>query len=252
MKRKLIWGLGGLVVLIVVAVVAILFLFKSTGSASVEDAVADFQADASFAAAPAAGAPAPGVYVYTVTGDESVGRDQLGISRSVTGEAPFIVKTIDGGYETELRYSSDHTEWVRYAVGADGASATWGQSEVKALGIGEVRPREWSPPPLRIPSDLTVGSTWSGTYKSGTLDIAIDAEVLREDVVDVDGVQVPVVVVEAVQAIDGEYSGPRTEEFWVDPATNLVVRYVISSSLEGPIDFSIDAEHTLTTLTPQL
>lgn len=251
MGRKLAWIGGGALVLVIVAVGVLWFLLQSSGAATIETALEDFAADPAAAAEPVDGAPAPGVYTYAVTGDERISRSSLGISRSVAGEAPFIIKTVDGGYETELRYSQDHTEWVRYAVRDDGASATWGQSEVKALGIGELRPREWEPQPLRLPTDPEVGDAWAGSYKSGTLDVDIASSILREDSVEIEGAQVPVVVIESVQTISGAYSGGRTEEFWLDPETDLVVRYKITSDLEGPIDFSITADHTLTSLTPR-
>ena len=251
MGRRLAWVGGGLAALIVLAVAVLWFLLQTSGAASVDDALEDFASYPDLASAePMDGAPAPGVYTFQVTGEERIGRGSLGISRSVSGEAPFIIRTTDDGYETELRYSADHTEWVRYAVGEEGTTSTWGQSEVKALGIGELRPREWDPPPLRFPAQPAVGDSWSGTYKSGTLDVAIDGSVLREDKVEIGGESVPVVVIESVQSISGAYSGPRTEEFWIDPERNLIVRYTIASDLEGPIDFSITADHVLTSLTP--
>lgn len=251
MGRKLAWIGGGALVLIVVAVGVLWFLLQSSAAATVDEAIEDFAGEPASARTPVEGAPAPGVYTYTVTGDERIARGSLGISRSVSGEAPLIIRSVEGGYETELRYSQDHTEWVRYAVADDGASATWGQSEVKALGIGELRPREWEPQPLRLPADAAVGDSWSGSYKSGELDVDIASSVLREDVVAVEGTDVPVVVIESTQEIAGTYSGARTEEFWLDPATDLVVRYTITSDLEGPIDFGITADHTLTSLTPR-
>ena len=251
MGRKFAWFGGGAVALIAVAVGVLWVLLQSSGAATVDNALEDFTAAPAAAAEPLDGAPVPGVYTYAVTGDERISRGALGISRSVTGEAPFIIRTVDGGYETELRYSQDHTEWVRYAIRDDGASAIWGQSEVKALGIGDRRPREWEPQPLRLPTNPEVGDTWAGSYKSGTLDIDIASDILREDRIEIDGAQVPVVVIESVQTIRGVYAGGRTEEFWLDPETDLVVRYKIRSDLEGPIDFSIAADHTLTSLTPQ-
>lgn len=251
MGRKVAWIAGGVLVLVVVAVGVLWVLLQSSPAATVDEAIEDFGREPASARAPVRGAPEPGVYTYTVTGEERIARGSLGISRSVAGEAPLIIRSLDGGYETELRYSQDHTEWVRYAVGDDGASATWGQSEVKALGIGELRPREWEPPPLRLPADPEVGDSWSGSYKSGELDVDISSSVLRDDAVPVEGAQVPVVVIESTQEIAGAYSGARTEEFWLDPVSNLVVRYTITSDLEGPIDFAITADHTLTSLTPR-
>lgn len=250
MGRKLAWIGGGALILIAAGVGILWFLLQSSGAATIDAAVDDFTADLAAAAEPVDGAPMPGVYMYAVTGDERISRSSLGISRSVSGEAPLIIRSTADGYETELRYSQDHTEWVRYAIGDGGASATWGQSEVKALGIGDRRPREWQPQPLRLPLDPSVGDAWSGSYKSGTLDVDIASSVLREDVVEIEGQEVPVMVIESTQNITGTYSGGRTEEFWLDPGTDLVVRYKITSGLEGPIDFAITADHTLMSLTP--
>jgi hypothetical protein len=97
----------------------------------------------------------------------------------------------------------------------------------------------------------TVGQTWSGDHRSGDLDVRIESRVEREDVVDVAGESVPVVVVRSTQMISGEYDGTRTEHFWYSPADNLVVRYQIDSSVDGPVDLDFTADQRLESLTPQ-
>jgi hypothetical protein len=192
------------------------------------------------------------VYEYAVEGDESLSRGPISVSRDLPDRAPMILRHTDIGYETEIRYSGDHVEWVRYRLAGRGASATWGQTKVGASGFATTRPREWTPAPLRLPFAPEVGDTWDGDYDSGGLAVRIESEVTREDTVNVGGESVEVIVIESTQAVEGEYSGSRREQFYYSPDTGLVVRYVIESDLEGPVDLRFDADQTLVSTEPVL
>lgn len=249
MTRKITIGLVALVAVVIVAGIAFFFLAGRSSSAGIEDAVADLQAENLTARPAEPGLPAQGVYELSVTGSETISRGPVKVNRKLPGTAPMIVRHITNGYETEFRYSSVHIEWVRYGLAEDGASATWGQSEISA-GVTTTRPRDWTPPPLRIPLEPQVGDTWEGDYESGDLGVRIESRVDREDTVDVAGEPVDVVVIDSTQKVTGEYNGSRREQFFYAPEYGLLVRYVIESDLKGPVNFSYEVDQTVTSLEP--
>lgn len=247
-----------IVILSLIAIVAIVgvagFLFyraaSSASGESIDAALADFRAEPSTASPAAPGLPGAGVYELAVEGSETIGRSALSITRELPSAAPLIIRHTPTGFETESRYSDQHTEWVRYGLGADGASAIWAQTKVSAGTVGRTQPRDWTPPPLRLPRAPEVGQRWGGDYRSGSLEVTIANEVLREDAVAVGGESVPVMVIESIQTIAGEYDGERTELFWYSPETGLVPRYQIDSSLDGPVNLDFTVDQTLRSLTP--
>ena len=249
MKRKIIIGIVALIAVVVVAGASVFFLAGRTSESGIADAVADLKAESITPRAPAPGLPQQGVYQLEVKGSETISRGPAKINRDLPETAPMIIRHTKNGYETEFRYSSGHTEWVRYRIGDDGASATWGQSEISA-GVTTKRPRNWSPSPLRLPLSPKVGDTWEGDYKSGELGVRIESRVDREDTVTVAGEPVAVVVIESTQSVEGEYNGSRREQFYYSPDTGLLVRYVIESDLKGPVNFSYDVDQTVTSLEP--
>jgi hypothetical protein len=253
MSRRVIVISVGAVVAVLVGLVAVFFFLASSSSASsIAGAAEDLSSEERVARDPEPGLPAQGVYELVVTGSETLSRGPISVKRDLPDRAPMIVRHTDIGYETEIRYSSDHVEWVRYRLAGPGASATWAQTKVGATGVSTTRPREWSPPPLRLPMDVAVGDTWEGDYKSGDLAVRIESEALREDTVTVGGQSVDVIVIESTQTVEGEYSGSRREQFFYSTESGLVVRYVIESDLDGPVDLRFDADQALASLEPLL
>jgi hypothetical protein len=253
MSRKVfLISAGAIVGLLAVLVVLFLVLASNSSESSVTDAVEDLDSEGRVARAQEPGLPAQGVYEYSVIGKETLSRGPISVNRDLPDRAPMIVRHTDLGYETEIRYSSDHVEWVRYRLAGRGASATWAQTKVGATGVSTTRPREWTPPPLRLPFDVEVGDTWEGDYDSGGLAVRIESEALRNDIVTVADQPVDVIVIESTQAVEGEYSGSRREQFYYSTETGLIVRYVIESDLDGPVDLSFEADQTLVSLEPVL
>jgi hypothetical protein len=245
-------GIIAVVVILVIVIGGFLF-YRAASDAeeeSVDVALEEFRAENPATAAPAPGLPAMGVYDLAVTGEESISRGPISITRTLPERAPLIIRYQPQGYETESRYSDQHTEWVRYDLRADGAYADWAQTKVSAAAVSRTQPRDWHPQPLRLPVAPRVGQTWAGDYRSGDLRVRIESEVLRRDTVAVGQESVPVAVIRSTQTISGEYDGTRTEHFWYAPASALVARYQIESSLDGPVDLDFTADQTLTSLTP--
>ena len=129
MKRKIIIGIAAAVGLLIVAGVVLFFLAGRTSPSGIEDAIEDLRAENRAPRAPEPGLPTQGVYELSVIGSERISRGPVKVNRDLPTTAPMIVRHTDSGYETEVRYSTDHAEWVRYRLAGRGASATWGPVE---------------------------------------------------------------------------------------------------------------------------
>lgn len=250
MTRILLIGTAAL--LVVIAVGGVLF-WRTLGESDpvlAADALAEYR-ESPTPGPPAPGLPAPGVYEYRVTGTERLSRGPLDVERDLPDLAPMIVRHRDDGYETDLRYSEQHTELSRYEFRGDGSFVTFARTVVGAAGINTTRDREWTPPLLRLPLGTEVGREWGGPYAAGDLELRIENEILRMEMVDVGGTPVEAAVIESRQDVTGGFTGRRVETFWYSPPRGLVVRYTIESSLDGDTDFDIAADQTLESLTPQ-
>jgi hypothetical protein len=240
---------------VIVAVVVAGFLFwrtlDDTDPVKVSDALAEYR-ESPTPGAPRPGLPAAGVYEYRVTGSERLARGPISIDRTLPEIAPMIVRRTGDGYETDVRYSEDHTELSRYDLRPQGAFVTFARTVVSIPLTTTTRDREWTPPLLRLPLRPEVGQRWGGPFTAGDLELQIRTQVVRRETVEAGGRTVrDVFVIRSRQAITGEYTGARTETFWYSPRTGLIVRYAIDSELNGPTDFDITAEQALRSLTPQ-
>lgn len=251
MRRPLL--IVGAVVIVAIVVAGFLFwrTLDDTDPVTSSDAVSEYRENPTPGRA-GPGLPAPGVYEYGVTGTERLSRGPIDIQRDLPVLAPMLVRHVGGGYETDLRYSQDHTELSRYDLRPQGSFVTFARTVIGTTGISTTRDREWTPPLLRFPLRPKVGQDWGGPYTAGDLTLQIENTVLRLETADVGGTAVDdVFVLESKQDVTGEYSGTRTETFWYSPSTGMVVRYTIESSLDGPTDLDITAEQTLRSLAPQ-
>lgn len=251
-RRNVLIALGILAVILVVGGVIFGQRLGEADPVTASDALTEYRESPSQGRG-GTGLPAPGVYEYAVTGSERLARGPVSVSRTLPDVAPMIVRHLDGGYETDLRYSDAHTELSRYDLREEGAYVTFARTVVKTSVSTTTRDREWSPPLLRLPLRPRVGQEWGGPFTAGDLRLQIENEVLRREPLEIGGEAVDdVFVIESRQRITGEYTGERTETFWYSPSTGLVVRYAIESELDGPTDFDITAEQTLRSLTPQV
>jgi hypothetical protein len=249
-KGYILIGVGVLVVVLVVGGFLFWRTLDDTEPVTASDALAEYRESPTPGQA-GPGLPAPGVYEYDVTGSEQLARGPVSIDRGLPAIAPMLVRHLDGGYETDLRYSDAHTELSRYDLRPAGAFVTFARTVVKTPVTTTTRDREWTPPLLRFPAVPKVGEAWGGAFTAGDLELQIESEVLRREPVQVGGRPVNAFVIEHRQDITGEYTGERTETFWYSPSRGMVVKYTIESTLDGPTNFDITAEQTLRSLTPQ-
>jgi hypothetical protein len=224
----------------------------SSTAASEDSAISAFRERAGAAGAEARpGVPAPGVYRYAQTGSETAGAGPLSVSRDLPAEALYIVTPIAGGYHEDLRHSEEHVEEVRFKVDGTGSHAVWRRTKVTFVGVGTDEADDVTPPSLEHPAKLKVGTAWDGTYSQGDLDVSFDAKVTGKTSVTLDGRRVKAFVIRTVSDFSGSATGRRTDELWWAPSLALPVRWTIDMTTGGGSDFTIDADLTLTSGTPQ-
>lgn len=224
----------------------------SSTPADANTAVADFRASgAAEAAATRPGVPAPGVYRFRQSGEESAGTGPLTISRPFPDQALYIVRPIAGGYHEDLRMSAEHVEEVRFRVDRAGSHALWRRTKVTFAGIGEDDRNDVTPPSLDHPSDLKVGRTWGGRYASGPMTVDFSARVVGKETVDVGGTRVPAFVVRMQSEFEGPTSGSRTDVFSWAPSLSLPVRWSIEQTTTGDAEFEMEAQLELESAVPQ-
>jgi hypothetical protein len=173
------------------------------------------------------------------------------VSRSFPDEAVYIVRPIAGGYHEDLRMSEEHVEEVRFRVDRAGSHALWRRTKITFAGIGEDDRNDVTPPSLDHPSDLSVGRTWSGRYRSGPMTVDFTAGVTGKETATVDGKRVPVFVIRMQSEFEGPTSGSRTDTFDWAPSLSLPVRWSIQQSTTGEAEFDMDATLELESAVPQ-
>lgn len=223
---------------------------SSSTAADQTDAVAEFRAKGVSDAAPAPGAPAPGVYTFRTSGSESAGSGVLSASRPLPPEAIYIVTPIAGGYHEDLRISEEHVEEARFSVSEVGTSATWRRTKITFLGIGEDDRSDVTPAALDHPATLPPGRSWKGRYSLGDIDVSYRGRVVGAETAQVDGASVPVVVIRTDARFSGSTTGTRTDVVRWAPSVNLPVTWSIDQKTGGEADYSISADLELVSTTP--
>lgn len=249
-KKVILTSIAGLVVVAVGVGAYVYTTLDDQTEQGVDSVLADFRKDRPPDAPARDGLPKQGVYPISVIGEETIKSGPLTVDRTLPAQASMIVRHRADGFETEARYSAEHVEIARYGFTNDGTVLTFAITKLKVGPTSTTRERAWTPVLLRFPADSAPGKTWGGAYKSGDLDLTITAKALPDATVTVAGEAVRTDVFEFVQDVKGEFTGSRTETFWYSPEQDLVVRYKIDSSLDGPTDLDFAADQTLTSLTP--
>ena len=250
MKRKIMIGIGVLLLAVIGVGAYIFTTLDDQDEAKAVDVVAEFRKSKQPDQPARDGLPKQGVYTYTVTGKERIQRG-IEISRTIPANAVALVRHHDGGFEMETRFSEQHVELARFELAPEGAYLTRAVTTIVAGPIKTVRDREWKPKLLRLPV-ADAAKVWGGNYTAGDLTLNVKARFLPDETVTVGGTAVDVKVVEFVQKITGDFTGDRTETFWYSPKTGLIIRYKIDSTLEGATDFDFTADQTLESLEPQV
>jgi hypothetical protein len=215
-----------------------------------ESALRDFRASGSEGARPGRGVPAPGVYTYLQSGSERGGAGPLSVGRSLPDRARYVVTAAPGGYAEELDMSEEHIEGLRVRVGPKGSREVSRRTDVTFAGIGRDDRRDLTPPPLRMPRALPVGARWSSSYHAGPLPVSSRSEVVRAEVVEIDGRRFATRVIRSDAVTGGVHPGTRIDTMWWSPALSLPLRWDIDMRIRGIVRLDTHATLTLESVTP--
>lgn len=247
------WRVVGVLVL-VAAVVGGLWAWdraRSSTPVSVEDALRAYREAGGDDGGPATpGIPRPGVYTYLQEGSERGGAGPVSLSRELPARARYVVTPAPGGYLEELDISEEHVEATRLRVGPRATREVARRTEVTFLGVGRDDRRDLEPPPARLVRPLTVGRTWTSTYRAGSLPVTTRAEVLRAEVVEIGGARYAARVIRTVGDTGGTHPGRRTDTIWWSPALALPLRWEIAMDIGGPVTLRTRATLVLESVLP--
>ena len=213
-------------------------------------ALADYRARGVTDTTPIPGAPAPGVYRYRATGNESAGSGVISAERPLPAQAVYIISPIAGGYHEDLRLSEEHIEEARYAVSDTAVTALWRRTKITFLGIGTDDRTDVTPPSVDHPTRFTVGRTWGGAYALGETGVTYRGTVVSKGTATLDGATIPVVVLRTESTFTGPTPGTRTDLIQWSPDLSLPVTWAITQKTGGSSEFAIDAKLTLESGTP--
>lgn len=197
------------------------------------------------------GAPRPGVYVYSVEGEETAGAGPAHVTRALPGRAPMIARLAPGGYETELRLSEEHLEGFSYRLVPAGTRTVASRTKLTFLGIGQDDRRDMRPPPLRLPATFRAGQTWRDTYRAGSLVIRVRSRVVRSATVRLGGRSIPCWVVRITSDTEGTHPGTRVETLWWSPPLGLALRRTDDLQVGGVFSLKERATMRLLSATPR-
>jgi hypothetical protein len=180
-----------------------------------------------------AGEPAPGVYLYATDGSESV--SALGgqtnaypkTSTLTIVDTPCGVDArwdlLTGRYDLNVRCRAPNGSWslTRTVV----SDRFFNQTQVDTSTCADL---------VELPADPKPGATTRGRCVNGDAFTDYVYEVLSLDRLTIGGKPVPTVHLRVTFTQGGSRSGGGTEERWVQPGTNLVVRARRTESDESP------------------
>lgn len=249
-------------VLVVVAV-AIYIIFglvydDSSTPVAVDDVVESFR-EAQAEAEDAAGRfPAPGVYVYSTTGAESV--DALG---GTTHDYPATttITVSSAGCGVRLRWDAlveRYEDWQ--LCDDDGALvATRFTTFHKFFGQDDRRDLTCGDPLMLVPAEPAVGDTWSGRCAEGTFDEVFTVSVQGLETVDVGGEAVEAVHIHldmVVESPDDDPVGGTITDLWIATDDRKILRWdestdTTAGSFVGPVRLQETYALTLSDLEPR-
>ncbi len=198
------------------------------------------------------GVPRAGVYTFRQSGSESGGAGPVDIDRDLPDRARYVVTPSEGGYTEELDMSEEHVEIVRLRVGPKRTMETWRRTEVTFLGIGRDDRRDIEPPAIRLQRPLTVGRTWTSSYRAGSLPVTTRSVVERAEEVELEGRRYATRVIRTVGDTGGIHPGRRVDVIWWSPALALPLRWDIEMEIRGTFSLRTKASLVLESAEPRV
>lgn len=197
------------------------------------------------------GAPRPGLYRYRQSGHERGGIGPITIGRDLPARAPYVIRSVDGGYDEALHLADQHVEQLRLRLGPDGWRAVERRTHLTFAGIGRDDRRALAPPPLHLPQTMAIGYRWTSQYRAGDLRVVARGRVLARGTVRVEGHPHPVAIVRIVGDTEGAHFGRRIDTLWWSTAHSLALRWRIDMRLRGVVRLDAQSDLHLESLTPR-
>jgi len=176
--------------------------------------------------------PSSGVYRYRTTGSEhlSVG----GISRAFPSETEQIVT--DARCAT-MRWEpfAQHVEGLVVCPAPGGALVTTSAPTYeKIAGTEDTTDIRCPADAYLVPPDRTAGTSWTTACAAAGTTVAYRGEVVGASTVVVGGTDVPALHVRIAMDFSGAESGTSPVDYWVSPASGLVLRQRETVDLDQP------------------
>lgn len=258
--RKVVAWTAAVLVVVAAAIYIIFGLVYDDSSTpvAVDDVVQSFREAQAEAERSAGHLPAPGVYVYATTGDESV--DALG---GTTHDYPATttITVRSEGCGVRVRWDALVERYEDWELCDDEGALVatryttfhqfFGQDDRRDLTCGE--------PLLLVPAEPAVGDTWSGRCAEGTFDEVFTVSVRGLETVDVGGEAVEAVHIRldmVVESPDDDPTGGTVTDLWIATEDRMILRWdeatdTTAGSFLGPVRLQETYGLSLTDLAPR-
>jgi hypothetical protein len=167
--------------------------------------------------------PATGVYRYRTSGGEQL--SFAGISRSFPSTSQMIVTAANGCATMTWEPLQQHLEgWVECPQKAGGLAITSTPSYEEIAGAKTTSDIHCPAGMYFVPPHSFTGERWHATCHSPGATILFSGEVMGLGSLDVGGRRVAALHTHIDLSFSGAQSGPNPNDFWVSPATGLILR----------------------------
>jgi hypothetical protein len=201
----------------------------------------------------AVGAPAPGVYIYAVSGWECAGVGPLCLHRSLPDRAYAVVTRRGDLLTVELELSREHLEAQRFRLVPRGSLLVWRRTRLAILGVSQDDAHAITPPTtLAVPRRLRPGSRWSQRFHDGGLPVAVENRITgRRTLTLGDGSRLATFEVERRSKTGGAHPGTEVDVAWRSQALQLDARMSIVRHIKGVFPYRLEATATLLSTHPR-
>lgn len=199
--------------------------------------------------------PAQGVYTYRTTGGERV--SMLNTSRSYPPEIYATVRHTGGcAWEHRMDVLEEHVDITILCSEPGRVSQLSQERRIAFFGIADGAMLPCDPPALRHAADQAAGATASGSCGDGETTSALTATYLGAEPIDVGGVVVQAARVRVDGTFTGKQQGTSVDDYWIDPATGLTLRWDRSTETDAvafgaQVHYVEEASFALVSLTSQ-
>jgi CRP-like cAMP-binding protein len=207
-------------------------------------------------AAPAFRTPAPGVYTYATSGEESI--SLAGARHTYPETTHAVVTTTEGcGWHVEHRVIEEHTDIHDRCTTAEAVSVLARGSEVEFFGQRDSLVYNCDPPAQLLGIGVEPGTTSAGSCASGDGEgeARYSGVVVGLEQLTIGGEPVDTVHIRARYELSGRANGTSSVDWWLHAETGLTVREertvdTRARAVWGDVRYQEDATFELLSLTP--